>query len=461
MAKRKLSMLDSSFLQLEAAAMPMHIAGLSIFTIPEGKGQEFVGELVEKFRACKVFRNPWNYYLKRPSRFQFQPELKETFDVDMEYHVRHLALPRPGGERELGQIVARVHSQPLDFRRPLWEVHFIEGLENNRFAVYMKMHHCLVDGVSGMRLLVGSLSDRADDPMQLPFWAAGSDNKKITPPQNKKLQLPTVRDTVNFAKEISRVWLGRGEDLVTPRSAPKTVLNGRIYNQRRFATHVEELPRIKAIAEAAGCSLNDLVLALSGTVLREYLLSHDALPRESLTVSIPVSLHQPGDTELKNNIAQILASLGTNIADDKTRLEAISRSTQSAKDQLQKLPHSLRGVFGSLVMAPYFATVFSGLAGRVKPSFNIIVSNVPGPQKPLYLFGAKMEHFYPVSIPTHGSAMNLTCFSYDNKLHFGLTACRDSLPQMQRMAVALGEAVDRYEELFVGKTKPRLVSEAS
>ncbi len=304
MAKRRLSVLDSSFLQLEAAEMPMHIAGLSIFSIPEGKDQEFVGELVEKFRACKVFNNPWNYYLKRPSRFQFQPVLKETFDVDMEYHVRHLALPRPGGERELGQIVARVHSQPLDFRRPLWEVHFIEGLEDNRFAVYMKMHHCLVDGVSGMRLLMSSLSDRPDDPMQLPFWAAVDRTKRIVlPPESKKLELPSVGESLNFLRQAGKTILGRSDELVTLRSAPKTVLNGRIHNQRRFATHVESLTRIKAIAKAAECSLNDVVLALSGTVLRAYLLSHDALPKESLTVSIPVALHQPGGTDLKNNIA--------------------------------------------------------------------------------------------------------------------------------------------------------------
>lgn len=459
MANRKLSILDASFLQLDSGEMPMHVAGLLIFKIPEGRDRDFISEVVERYRSCRVFRNPWNYCLKRPTRLQLQPEMTETFDVDMEYHVRHLALPHPGGERELGQLIARIHSQPLELRRPLWEVHVIEGLENNRFAVYLKIHHCLVDGVSGTKLLANSLSESADDPLQLPFWASGEKRKKITPPPEPQLELPSLKDLLNFGREVRKTWLGKGDERVTLRSAPKTVLNQRIYGQRRFATHVEPLERIKAIARAADCSLNDLVLALCGTVLREYLEDHDALPKQSLTVSIPVSLHQPGDTAIKNNIAQILASLGTHIADEQERLEAISRSTQAAKDQLRSLPPSLRGAFGNMVLAPYVASVFSGLAGRIKPSFNVIVSNVPGPQKPLYLFGAKLENFYPVSIPTHGSAINLTCFSYDGKLHFGLTACRDSLPHMQTMAVGLGDAVDRYEAIYLNK-KPRLVSEA-
>lgn len=449
MGERRLSVLDSSFLQLESASTPMHVGGLMIFELPESKNRRFVGELVSRYRACRVFRNPWNYRLQRPSRFQFRPILKETFDVDMEYHVRHHALPIPGGERELGQLISRVHSQRLDFRKPLWEIHVIEGLEPNRFAVYVKIHHALADGISATKLLVAGLSTDPDDPAQMPFWAAAAKHKPNKTHQPLKFpKIPSASGSLRFAKEVTRSWFGGG-DCVSMRSAPMTILNDRIDGQRRFATHSEELCRLKRIASAANCSLNDLVLALCGTVLREYLKDHDALPQKSLTVNIPVSLHKPEAKEIKNDIALILATLGTNVADDKTRLEKIAESTATAKERLHCLPEGAQGLFGNLVLAPQALSVFSGLAGRIKPSFNVIVSNVPGPKETLYLYGARLVNLYPVSIPLHGSAINFTCFSYDGNLNFGLTACRDSLPHMQQMAVGLGAAVDRYESIYL------------
>ena len=450
MGERRLSILDTSFLQLESASTPMHVGGLMMFELPEDKDRLFVGELVSRFRGGRVFNNPWNYRLQRPSRFQFRPVLKETFDVDMEYHIRHHALPYPGGERELGQLISRVHSQRLDFRKPLWEVHVIEGLEPRRFAVYVKIHHALADGISATKLLMAGLSVDPSDDMQLPFWAAGSINRSGKPRQVKAVpKLPGVRGSMRFAREVTRSWLGRG-DAVSMRSAPMTILNDRIDGQRRFATHSESMERLKRIASAANCSLNDLVLAMCGTVLREYLLDHDALPEKSLTVNIPVSLHKPGAKAIKNDIALILATLGTNIADDRIRLEKISESTSMAKEQLRNLPEGSQGLFGNLVLAPQALSVLSVLAGRVKPAFNVIVSNVPGPKETQYLYGARLVNLYPVSIPLHGSAINFTCFSYDGYLNFGLTACRDSLPHMQQMAVALGSAVDRYQSIYLG-----------
>ncbi|MBD2858810.1 wax ester/triacylglycerol synthase family O-acyltransferase [Spongiibacter sp. KMU-158] len=454
MGDRKLSILDTSFLQLESAQTPMHVAGLLIFDLPEGAGKEFVSELVARFRGCKVFRPPWNYCLQRPGRLQFKPVLKENFDIDMEYHVRHLALPFPGGERELGQLISRIHSQRLDFRRPLWELHVIEGLENNRFAVYIKIHHCLADGVSATKLLFEGLSASANDPAQMPFWAAAKKERSKKPvlKERSKLTLPKIPNldgAIDIAKEAGRTWFSSGDELVSLRSAPMTMLNQRIHGQRRFATFAVEMARIKNLAKAAECSLNDIVLALCGTVLREYLETHDALPRESLTTNIPVSLHKPGTREIKNDIALILATLGTNIADDQSRLEAIMDSTNDAKERLRALPDGAQGVFGSLALVPYTATVLFGLAGRIRPTFNIVVSNVPGPNETRYLFGAPLRHLYPVSIPTHGSAINFTCFSYDGVLNFGLTACRDTVPHMQQMAVGLGDALERYEAIYL------------
>lgn len=459
MAARRLSILDSNFLQLETARQPMHVAGLMIFELPADAKPDFVSEVVDRFRSCKVYHNPWNYRLKRAGRLQFMPMLQEVHSVDMEYHVRHLALPRPGGERQLGQMIARLHSQPLDLRRPMWEVHLIEGLENNRFALYLKIHHCLVDGVSATKILMRALSTMPDDVSQLPFWAAADNSAKDIPRAQRKaegkMSLPALSSVFAISRAVSRSWFMKGDDEnVTLRTAPRSIINDRIYTQRRFATHSEPLERIKAIAKGADASLNDIVLALSGTVLREYLEEHNALPDQGLTASVPVSLHDPNDKSIKNNIGFIFATTGTHIADDRRRVEAVKASAQKAKERLQALPKGSQGTFSTIMLLPYIGGLVTGLAGRIKPAFNVVISNVPGPKEPRYLFGARLTNLYPVSIPMHGGALNITCFSHAGVLNFGLTACRDSLPHMQQMAVSLGRAVDRFEELYCGKVTP-------
>jgi diacylglycerol O-acyltransferase / wax synthase len=468
MSARRLSLLDTSFLQLESSRTPMHVAGLMIFALPPGAKPEFVSDLVQRFRACKVFRNPWNYRLQRAGRLQFLPRLQEVHDLDMEYHVRHLALPRPGGERELGQMISRLHSQTLDLRKPMWEAVVIEGLEScdeprselrgGRFAIYLKLHHALADGVSATKLLMRALATEPDAVGQLPFWAATDDTAKDVPRAQlkaaRKLRLPNPSALFSVSRAAARAWTSKGDgEEVTLRSAPRTIINDRIYSQRRFATHAEPLPRLKAIAKAADASLNDIVLALTGTVLRDYLESHNALPPEGLTASIPVSLHEPGDREIGNNVAMIFATLGTHIADDQQRVEAIKASTRKAKARLKALPGGSQALYSSLMLAPYIGSLLAGRAGRAKPIFNVVVSNVPGPQEPRYLYGARLLNNFPVSIPMHGAALNVTCFSYDGVLNFGLTACRDSLPHMQQLAVGLGQAVDRLEALYCAKPR--------
>ena len=458
MSARRLSLLDTSFFHLESSRTPMHVAGLMIFELPENAKPEFVSDVVQRFRACKVFHNPWNYRLQRASRLQFLPQLQEVHDIDMEYHVRHLALPRPGGERELGQMIARLHSQRLELRKPLWEVYLIEGLENNRFAIYLKLHHALADGVSATKLLMRALTTEPDAVGQLPFWAATDDSTKDMPRAQlkaaRKTRLPKPRGLLAITRAAARAWTSKGDgEEVTLRSAPRTIINDRIYSQRRFATHTEPLDRLKAIAKGADASLNDIVLALTGTVLREYLESHNALPQQGLTASIPVSLHQPGDKGISNNVSMIFATLGTHIADDQRRVEAIKASTSKAKARLKALPDGTQTLYSSLMLAPYIGTLITGMAGRTKPVFNVVVSNVPGPQEPRYLYGARLSNIYPVSIPTHGVALNVTCFSYNGALNFGLTACRDSLPHVQQMAVGLGHAVDRLEAIYCAKPR--------
>lgn len=420
---------------------------------------------MQRFRACTAFAQPWNKALVKPRRKQLLPRFQEVHDLDREFHVRHLALPYPGGERELGQLIARLHSQAMDLRKPLWECHVIEGLaappnsgdefslQRSRFAIYLKLHHALVDGVSATRMLLRALATTANDPHQLPFWAAprSSPTIKRTQVQAVATRPVKLRDIGALVQEFMRIWFSCGSDHdVSLRGAPHSILNDRIHAQRRFATHSEPVDRLKRIAKAADASLNDIVLAVTGTALREYLLARDALPERGLVASIPVSLREANDHSAGNAVAMVFATLGTHIPDDQKRLDTIKTSTTNAKRRLEKLPPLLRKLQASLVFSPFIASLATGLGGRIKPSFNVMVSNVPGTSEERYLYGARLTHIYPVSIPFHGVALNVTCLSHAGLLNFGLTACRDSLPHMQQIAVGLGRAVEQLEALYVG-----------
>ena len=453
MAGLRLAPLDAVFLRLEARDTPMHVAALMVFDIPKAADDDFVTAQVANLRASTEVYRPWNLVLKRPGRFSPLPAMVENHDLDMEYHVRHLALPRPGGERELGQMIARLHSQPLDLRKPLWECHVIEGLENRRFALYLKFHHALADGVSGARMLTRALSQNAADENMPAFWSVP--DKQNNRPADSEFsagpRLPAAKDVLRAAGEALRTWTVPGKgDAVSLRDAPHSILNKRIYAQRRFATHHEPLARLKKIAKAADATLNDIVLAITGTALREYLAEINALPKQSLTASIPVSMHGQGGGSA-NNVSMIFATLGTDVADTRLRVEAIRRSTAQAKARLAQLPPGAQTLYPVMMFAPLMGAVAAGLAGRTKPVYNVTVSNVPGGKEPLYLNGARLAHLYPVSIAMHGVAVNVTCFSQAGNLNFGILACRDSLPHMQHIAVGMAAATDRLEALYCGK----------
>lgn len=453
MTTRRMPAADAVFLQGETDDVPMHVAALMQFELPDGAGEDFVADLVTRLRRYAVLQRPWNQVLTTPRRLQWRPQLREVESADMEYHVRHLALPRPGGERELGQLVARLHSQCMDLRKPLWECHVIEGLAQRRFALYVKLHHALVDGVSAARLLTRALASDPAAMDALPFWAVGSGAAPRKPGANGETArgrpLPAARAFLEAGRAASRLLLDRGDDVhVTLRTAPRSVLNGRIVAQRRFATHTVPIARLKRIAKVADASLNDIVLTMTGTALRDYLSGMDALPAVGLTASIPVSMREADDQSTGNAVSLIFATMGTHIVDDRSRVEAIKASTQAAKARIRALSPAAQKMFPLFLMGPVAGPFMTGLAGRTRPPFNITVSNVPGCSEERYLFGARLANSYPVSIPIHGSALNVTCCSHAGQMNFGLTACRDSVPHVQRLAVSLGRAVDRLEDVF-------------
>jgi len=232
------------------------------------------------------------------------------------------------------------------------------------------------------------------------------------------------------------------------------VLNGRVREKRRFATQQFSMERLRTLAKAAGCTLNDVVLAICAGALRRFLLERDSLPEGSLTAGIPVSVRPREDEGSGNAITFIIATLGTDIADAKDRLEAIRNSVRHAKDHVQSLPKQAMLQYTILLMAPTIITLLTGIGGRTRPMFNITISNVPGPDKPLYFRGAELLATYPASIVTHGQALNITCQSYAGSMNFGFTGCHSSVPSLQRLAVYSAEALQDLEAAILPKAKP-------
>ena len=467
MKTRRLNPMDASWLHVESHETPMHVAGLMIFELPKDAPPDFFQQMFAMFREHREFYPPWNRRLRSPRLKTLTPVWVEDNDLDIEYHVRLSALPWPGGEREFGQLIARLHSQPLDFTRPPWECNIIEGLEGNRFALYIKIHHSLIDGVSAMRMLARMLPKSADDLEAPPFWAVPPAPRTEKDPGAgaaraagglfgaMRARLSAVPDLARAAGDLVRAARSKNDTLGTPFQAPKSILNERIKGARRFATQIYSIERIKTLAKAADCTLNDIVLAICSGALRRFLKEANALPAKPLTVGCPVSVRPKDDQEQGNAISFIIANLATDVADPLKRLEAIKASTMRAKEHLQSLPKHAIESYTMMLMGPYIAQLVTGLGGRTRPVFNITISNVPGPQQTLYFRGAKMVANYPVSLVTHGQAINITCHGYADTLNFGFIACRDTLPHMQRIAVYTGEALEELEAAVLQPRKRR------
>jgi len=456
MPRTKLSLLDSMFLASESRESMMHVGGLLIFDRAGAAGPGFLRDLADEVRRSPVVHAPWSLRLRHPD-FLSHPRQAWVEDdaFDMEYHLRRSALPSPGGERELGILVSRLHSGQIDFHRPPWELHLIEGLEGERFGMYIKMHHALVDGYTAMRVLASSLSGGPEDHAAPMFFALERTSRGPRPEGGATLGalLRMARDQLGTSRNVGRAVLNvaksvakRDKSLLAPMQAPKTILNGRVGRARRFATQQYALDRLKGLGKRFGGTLNDVVLALCGAALRRHLLELGALPEKPLIAMVPVNVRPKDDPGGGNAVGAILASLATHVADPRARIEAIIASTTAAKDQLRGMTKGAIIQYSALLMTPLGLQNMTGTAGRTRPAFNVVISNVPGPREPLYFRGARLLANYPLSIPFHGYGLNITVNGYAGTLNFGFTACRDALPHMQRLAVYAGEALEELEQ---------------
>ncbi|MBB2894325.1 WS/DGAT/MGAT family O-acyltransferase [Flexivirga oryzae] len=443
---------DSGFLLIESREHPMHVGGLQLFTVPDGESPSWVREQlsVDADRISPRFR------LKPQDPVGLLGNFRWSVDqhLDLDHHVRRSAVPGPHRLRELFELASRWQGSLLDRHRPLWEVHVVEGLEDGRVAVFSKIHHALVDGVSALHLMQQACSPDPDATDCMPPYALPGTTVRAAQEQRTGHVLANpasvMRSGLGLAGELASLGPNslkiayrslRNTGLTTPFDAPRTILNGRIGGARRFVAQSFDIERFRQVAKACDVSFNDVVLAVCGGALRRYLGELDELPDRSLTAMCPVNLRDESSSVGGNEIGAMISTLSTHVVDPIERLEDIHESTTAAKGTMRELsPLQLLLLSGyhiaglGLSMLPTY-----NLGGR--PPFNVIISNVPGPRKQLYFNGAHLEGTYPASIPVDGMAMNITLVTYDDQVDFGITACRRSAPSVQRMVHHLEDAL--------------------
>ena len=452
------------FLMAENRTMPMHVGGLALYEKPEGARRNYTRDLYQQMLDVDQIAP---LFLKHPTRSlktAGQWVWADDQEFDIEHHVRHSALPKPGRVRELLELCSRLHGTRLARERPLWEAHLIEGLRDGRIAIYTKIHHALVDGVSAMRLLQSVMSTDPDKRDLPPPWAARKPAKAARVQEEAEHGLGEVPgDAMRTAMGITAEAAGlpgalirtltagvRNETSALSLYAPRTMFNTTITGSRRFAAQGWPLERLRGISKATGTTLNDVVLAMCSGAVRAYLVDHDALPDSTLVSMVPVGLNAKSAGSASdtggNAVGAVMVKLGTDLADPADRLKQIHRSMLSGKEALGSMTPVQILAMSAIGMAPSIVTPMLRLHGIVRPPFNLIISNVPGPKKPLYMNGAKMVGTYPLSIPIQGMALNITCNSYAQDMDFGLTGCRRSVPHLQRLLTHLDDEVSALEK---------------
>jgi WS/DGAT/MGAT family acyltransferase len=467
---QQLSGLDAAFLALETANTTGHVGGVCVLDPREAPQPLDLARLTEvlgeRLPLVPVLRRK---LLNVPLGLD-QPYWIDDPDFDIEYHIREIALPRPGSEAQLAEQIARLHARPLDRSRPLWETYLITGLAKRRCAVYTKIHHSAVDGVSGAELLTVLLDlspDGRELPPSEPYMPArppglvtiatmAAARLAIRPVQSVRIAnemvrvLPTLAPLGTLVGSVLGLSRGDGEIIPTTAGrAPATPFNQPITPHRRVAFRSVDLGVVKAVKNARGVSVNDVVLAMCAGALRRWLTDHDALPEAPLVAMIPVSIRDPASKgTLGNKVSAMLAMLPTNLHDPEKRLEIAHAATQVAKAQQAAIPQGLVDQISDFAVPALTAraarVVFAtGLLQRLPP-FNVTISNVPGPNVPVYLCGAKLLAYYPLSVVTSGQGLNITVVGYLGRLDFGLTSCRELVPDIDTLASYL---VDELELL--------------
>lgn len=455
-----MSPVDAGFLMIESREHPMHVGGLSLFAPPPDMDpSEFARSIYESFRGVQDMRS---IFRRKPGQLLsgFSPvSWAEDDGVDLEYHVRLLALPRPGRVRELLELASMLHGTLLDRHRPLWEAYVIEGLADGRVAVFSKTHHALMDGISTALSWYSVMSPDPDVRDCAPPWQRRERKPKtavaaLNPLARMGSALSTARDVAGVGPALlgDGLRMLREHAAAQPFQAPHTIFNVPITGARRFAAQSWPKDRILTISKGAGVSFNDAVLAICSGALRRYLEELDALPDKPLIAMVPVSLRGKegaGAAQGGNALGAVLCDLGTELADPAARLHRIHDSMGQAKGAMagrSVLQITALSGMNLVGMGLSFVPGASRIAGH--PAFNLVISNVPGPTEVQYWNGGKLESSYPASIPMDELAINITVISYADTLQFGIVGCRRSVPKLQRLLVHLEESLAELEEVI-------------
>jgi diacylglycerol O-acyltransferase len=480
---RQLTSLDAQFLALESSNQTGHVAGLAILDPSTTPSRDLTLEDI-----CRLMRErlpllpPLRWRLVQVPFGLDYPYWLDDPEFDLDFHVRELALP-PGGTRDkLAEQIARIVSRPLDRARPLWELYLIHGLEDGQKAMLTKIHHALIDGLSGAEIM-GVLFDLDHAGREPPEPAPNGGDRKPTEVEmltrgllgfpryplrmirSLPRALPNLDESPVFsglpgagtvAKVADRLTrrLGNRETGLLSRTnykAPKTRFNGRISPHRRFAFGQLDLDEVKDVKNKHGCTVNDVVVSICAGAVRSWLLDHDDLPPDPLVVQVPVSVRT--DEEMGtygNRIMLMSAPLFTNEPDPLRRLDRTGAALAAMKERHRALPADLLQDTNHFIPPAVFAraaraTFAISTSGRGRPTWNLVVSNVPGPQFPLYCAGARLVANYPVSVITDGMGLNITVMSYCGHMDFGIVADRDQMPDLWSMLDRLQDSLDELK----------------
>jgi WS/DGAT/MGAT family acyltransferase len=488
MALKQLSGLDSAFLYLETADTPMHVGSLHLLALPAGQRGSFATRVRAHLKARLGLAAPLTRVLRRIPLDLMSPHWEHEPAPDLRFHVQGLRLPAPGGRAELETLVGQLHGELMDRGRPLWQMFVIEGLGpelqfpgmGRSVALYSKVHHAAVDG-QGAIAMASALLDLAPGATTPPKGRrrprvslglaevlSGALSNQWAQATQLASSLPRALGALSQgARQSGSPAVGAGnrrKDQAWLRErlplAPRTRFNRAVRGERAFASARLPLPEVKALGKSHDASINDMVLAVIAGALREYLLARRDLPKQALVAAVPVSLRASGDATQNNQAALATAPLPTHLREPRKRLFAIRDRTTGMKRRLGGVRGVLPTDFPTLGL-PWLVSGLSKLyarsrlADRAPAIANVAVSNVPGPQFPLYLAGARMLSYAPVSIVAQGLALNITVQSYDGGLYFGLTACRQTVPDTAELARGIERAWQELRDALMMPTTPR------
>jgi diacylglycerol O-acyltransferase / wax synthase len=431
------------FIRMESQRTPMHIGGLLTFTLPEGAGDEFTRDLHRSFSQLAFLPHPFNSVVSGTVLPEWKP-----VEPDPEYHVRLSALPAPGTDVQLAALVARLHGNPLDLTRPLWEAHIIEGLSGHRFAMYFKAHHCAVDGMGAVNTIKKWLSTDPDRYEPIPTAAPVSEDSPGMASKVATTSVNRVANGVTAAGELGRklIGMGRGANssVRAALNTPRTPFNAKLTQHRRLAVQELELSRLKAVAKATGTTVNDVTLAACGGAVRRYLSERGELPDKSVMASVPVGWDRDEDT--LNAATGFVCPLATTESDVLTRLKIINDATSRGKRELLAMSPNALEHYTLIGLLPLAVGQRTGALAMIPPLFNFTVSNVVLSKQPLYLHGARLDLIVPMSFLCDGYGLNITLVGYTDKVVLGFVGCRDTIPHLQKLAVYAGEALTELEK---------------